>query len=143
MPTRSLSPHLRPFGPHTYTKMKVEYPPVHSFSYLFLYHFKEYIGLKTLVVNEFLFVCYTTCVNVYSRPYSSVTLAFVRFWPDNMVLDHMVQDHNGPGPKGPYGPGLLIVLKNILSQICSGTIFEIRTSPGACLLYVGSWMEQC
>ena len=26
MPTRSLSPHLRPFGPHTYTKMKVEYP---------------------------------------------------------------------------------------------------------------------
>ena len=27
MPTRSLSPHLRPFGPHTYTKMKVEYPP--------------------------------------------------------------------------------------------------------------------
>ena len=27
MPTRSLSPYLRPFGPHTYTKMKVEYPP--------------------------------------------------------------------------------------------------------------------
>ena len=26
MPTRSLSPHLRPFGPHTNTKMKVEYP---------------------------------------------------------------------------------------------------------------------
>ena len=25
--TRSLSPHLRPFGPHTYTKMKVEYTP--------------------------------------------------------------------------------------------------------------------
>ena len=27
MPTRSLSPHSRPFGPHTYTKMKVEYLP--------------------------------------------------------------------------------------------------------------------
>ena len=27
VPTRSLSPHFRPFGPHTYTKMKVEYPP--------------------------------------------------------------------------------------------------------------------
>ena len=27
MPDRSLSPHLRPFGPQTYTKMKVEYPP--------------------------------------------------------------------------------------------------------------------
>ena len=27
MPDRSLSPHFRPFGPHTYTKMKVEYPP--------------------------------------------------------------------------------------------------------------------
>ena len=27
VPTRSLNPHLRPFGPHTYTKMKVEYPP--------------------------------------------------------------------------------------------------------------------
>ena len=27
MPTRSLSPHLRPFRPHIYTKMKVEYPP--------------------------------------------------------------------------------------------------------------------
>ena len=27
VPTRCLSPHLRPFGLHTYTKMKVEYPP--------------------------------------------------------------------------------------------------------------------
>ena len=27
VPTRSLNPHLRPFGLHTYTKMKVEYPP--------------------------------------------------------------------------------------------------------------------
>ena len=27
MPTCSLSPHLWPFRPHTYTKMKVEYPP--------------------------------------------------------------------------------------------------------------------
>ena len=27
VPTHSLSPHFRPFGPHTYTKMKVEYPP--------------------------------------------------------------------------------------------------------------------
>ena len=28
VPTRSLSPHLRPFGPHTYTKRKVKYPPI-------------------------------------------------------------------------------------------------------------------
>ena len=27
MPFRSLSPHLRPFGQNTYTKIKVEYPP--------------------------------------------------------------------------------------------------------------------
>ena len=27
VPARSLSPHFRPFGPHTYIKMKVEYPP--------------------------------------------------------------------------------------------------------------------
>ena len=27
VPIRSLSPQLRPFGPHTSTKMKVEYPP--------------------------------------------------------------------------------------------------------------------
>ena len=27
MPARSLSPQLQPFRPHTYTKMKVEYPP--------------------------------------------------------------------------------------------------------------------
>ena len=42
-------------------------------------------------------------------------VAFVRFWPD--------------------GPGPLIILKNILSQICSRTIFKINTAPGACLLY--------
>ena len=40
----------------------------------------------------------------------------------------------GPGPLGPYGPGPLTILKNILSQICSRTIFEINTAPGACLL---------
>ena len=38
------------------------------------------------------------------------------------------------GPLGPYGPGPLIILKNILSQICSRTILEINTAPGACLL---------
>ena len=27
VPFRSLSPHLRPFGQNTYTKIKVEYPP--------------------------------------------------------------------------------------------------------------------
>ena len=31
MPTYSLSPHLWSFGPHTYTKMKVEYPGVFCF----------------------------------------------------------------------------------------------------------------
>ena len=30
-----------------------------------------------------------------------------------------------------YGPGPLIILKNILSQICSRTIFEMHTAPGA------------
>ena len=32
---------------------------------------------------------------------------------------------------GPYGPGPLIILKNFLSQICSRTIFEKHTAPGA------------
>ena len=37
----------------------------------------------------------------------------------------------GPGPLGPYGLGPLIILKNILSWICSRTIFEKHTAPGA------------
>ena len=32
---------------------------------------------------------------------------------------------------GPYGPVLFIILKNILSQICSRTISEKHTAPGA------------
>ena len=32
VPTHSLSPHFQPFGPYTYTKMKVEYPPVIRFN---------------------------------------------------------------------------------------------------------------
>ena len=39
-----------------------------------------------------------------------------------------------------YGPGPLIILKNILSQICSRTIFEINTAPGA---YRNLFLEQC
>ena len=34
-----------------------------------------------------------------------------------------------------YGPGPLIIWKDFLSQICSRTIFKMRTAPGACLLY--------
>ena len=34
--------------------------------------------------------------------------AFLTFWPRPMV-----QDHNGPGPLGPYGPGLFIILEKI------------------------------
>ena len=37
----------------------------------------------------------------------------------------------GPGPFGPYGPGPLIILKNIRSYICSRTIFEKHSAPGA------------
>ena len=37
----------------------------------------------------------------------------------------------GPGPLEPYGPGSLIILKNILSWICSMTIFEKHTALGA------------
>ena len=32
---------------------------------------------------------------------------------------------------GPYGPGLCMILKNLLWQICSRTIFEKHTAPGA------------
>ena len=57
--------------------------------------------------------------------------AFLRFWPWLMVqgqllLDHMVQ----------YGPGPLIIWKNILSQLCSRIIFEMHTASGACSKYV-------
>ena len=37
----------------------------------------------------------------------------------------------GPGPLGPYGPEPLIILKNILSYICSRAIFEKHTALGA------------
>ena len=37
----------------------------------------------------------------------------------------------GPGPLGPNGPGPLVILKNILSSICSRTIFEKHIAPGA------------
>ena len=36
----------------------------------------------------------------------------------------------GPGPygPGPYGPEALMIWKNVLSQICSRTIFEMHTA---------------
>ena len=39
----------------------------------------------------------------------------------------MLRDHNGPEA--------LIIWKKFLSQICSNTIFEMHTTPRACLLY--------
>ena len=45
---------------------------------------------------------------------------------DQPLLDYIV---------GPYGPGPLIIWKNILSQICSRIIFEMYTAPGACSKY--------
>ena len=35
------------------------------------------------------------------------------------------------GPLGPFGPGPLIILKNILLLICSRTKLEKHTAPGA------------
>ena len=37
----------------------------------------------------------------------------------------------GPGPLGPYGPGSLVILKNILNLICSRNIFEKHTAQRA------------
>ena len=60
-----------------------------------------------------------------------IQLFFFRFWPQLMVQDYSwtiwsrtipgpygpgpFPGPYGPGPLGPYGPGLLIILKNILS----------------------------
>ena len=46
----------------------------------------------------------------------------------------------GPGPYGsgklgPCGPGPFIIGKIFLSQICPRTLFEMRTTPEARLLY--------
>ena len=46
--------------------------------------------------------------------YPTLLATFLTFWPQLMV-----------------GPGPLIILKNILSQMCSRTIFEKHTAPGA------------
>ena len=48
-----------------------------------------------------------------------LVFGFWRFWPRLIVQDHMLLDH------------MLIIWKNILSQICSRTLFEIHTALGA------------
>ena len=46
----------------------------------------------------------------------------------------LVSTYMVPAP-GLYGPGPLIIWKNIRSQICSRIIFEMDTAPGACSKY--------
>ena len=57
---------------------------------------------------------------------------FTRFWAILALTVGPGRYHNCPGPDpGPYAPGPLIILKNILSQICSRrTIFKQHTAPG-------------
>ena len=59
---------------------------------------------------------------VWLNKFMPLQYALWRFWPRTYTL-------------GPYGPGPLIIGKNFLGQICSRTIFEMHTVPGACLLY--------
>ena len=46
----------------------------------------------------------------------------------DVVLSEILASTYGPGP---YGARPLIILKNFLSQICSRTIVEKFTAPGA------------
>ena len=55
-------------------------------------------------------------------------------YPQSIRFCEILASTCGPGPLwplGPYRPGPLIILKNILSWICSRTIFEKHTGSGA------------